>query len=143
MNLLKMMYKNASSRILVNGYLSESFQIDRSVRQGCPMSMILFSLYLEPLIRTLYKNMNGILIGNKFFKVFGYADDLTLVIRNEQEIDLILNLINEFSQFAKIKMNFRKSGFLRFNECKMGPIQIKEETKVKILGMIVESNYQL
>lgn len=43
---LKVLYKNAKSRILINGFLTSEININCSVRQGCPLSMILFVLYI-------------------------------------------------------------------------------------------------
>uniref|UniRef100_A0A182YEZ3 Reverse transcriptase domain-containing protein n=1 Tax=Anopheles stephensi TaxID=30069 RepID=A0A182YEZ3_ANOST len=42
--------EQSSFRILINGSLSPSFPIRRSVRQADPLSMHLFILYLQPLI---------------------------------------------------------------------------------------------
>jgi hypothetical protein len=36
---IKIMYKESQSRVLVNGYLSEAFEVGRSVRQGCPLAI--------------------------------------------------------------------------------------------------------
>jgi hypothetical protein len=46
---LRAMYTGAGSRLLVNGVLTQSFPVLRSVRQGCPLSMVLAPLlqYLE------------------------------------------------------------------------------------------------
>ena len=48
-----MMYHNPQTVVQVNGRCSEVFAIERSVRQGCPLSPLLFVLVLEPLLRRL------------------------------------------------------------------------------------------
>ena len=48
-----------SSKVMVNGTFTEEFKIFRSVRQGCPLSMLLYVICLEPLI---YKINNNIFI---------------------------------------------------------------------------------
>ena len=40
---------------MVNGKLTENININRSVRQGCPLSMLLYILCLEPLIQRINK----------------------------------------------------------------------------------------
>jgi len=57
------LYDKASSEILINGFRSRQIPIKRSVRQGCPLSMLLYSLYLNHMIQTIDKNISRIKIG--------------------------------------------------------------------------------
>lgn len=134
-NCLKKLYKNATSTVLFNGFLTEPFQILSSVRQGCPLSMALFAFYIEPLIRMIDQNINGVLIDNRFLKVVAYADDINIFVKNDSEFDIILQLVHYYSLYSKIKLNLFKSQFLRFNSCMIGPQQIKEVDDLKILGV--------
>lgn len=58
---LKNLYDEAFSSLLIGGSLTEKIKINRSVRQGCPLSMVLFVLYLEPLLAMLAAEISGIL----------------------------------------------------------------------------------
>lgn len=142
-NCLKKLYKNATSKVLFNGFLTNSFRIESSVRQGCPLSMALFCLYIEPLIRMLHDAVGGCLISNYFIKVVAYADDINILIRNNHEFDKVLELINYFIIYAKIKLNIGKSKFMRFNNCSSGPHLIEEVDCLKILGIKLQKNYNL
>lgn len=141
-NCVKQLYKNAFSKILVNGFLTQSFKIGRSVRQGCPLSMLLFTLYIEPLIRCLSKNVTGILLSDRFVRVLAFADDLTLIIRSDAEFDSVMEIIDRFSEVFEIRLNLRKSGFVRFNNCALGPQYITEKNDLKILGVLIGTNYR-
>lgn len=46
-------YRDNYTRLLVNGVPGAAINIEHSVKQGCPLSPALFSLYLEPLCRSL------------------------------------------------------------------------------------------
>ena len=46
---IKVMYKNVSSCIMNNGYSSEFFNLSKGVRQGCPLSALLFVIVVETL----------------------------------------------------------------------------------------------
>lgn len=140
-NCLKKLYKNATSQILFNGFLTSAIRILSSVRQGCPLSMALFALYIEPLIRMLYENIFGCLIANNFVKVVAYADDLNILVRNNHEFDTVLQLVSYFSIYSKIKLNFAKSQYLRFNGCLSGPHQIKEVESLNVLGVLICQNF--
>jgi len=56
------------------GRRSEPFPIARGVRQGCPLSRLLFALALEPLAQTirLHTDIKAITIGHKEHKIALY-----------------------------------------------------------------------
>ena len=64
------------------------FNIERSVSQGCPLSMLLFVLSLEPLILKINNNnlIKGIKVPNikEPIKSLQHADDLTALITTER-----------------------------------------------------------
>ncbi|KAI0234640.1 hypothetical protein LSAT2_015037, partial [Lamellibrachia satsuma] len=45
---VKLLYKNINSSVLVNGFISTQFPVQRSVRQGCSLSPLLYVLCIEP-----------------------------------------------------------------------------------------------
>ncbi|KAJ4440686.1 hypothetical protein ANN_08834 [Periplaneta americana] len=58
-SVIKNIYRTANSRIQVNGFFTQRIPIQASVRQGCPLSMFLFALSVEPLIRMIHQNLNS------------------------------------------------------------------------------------
>jgi len=75
---------NASARVVMNGWLSESFPIQRGLRQGSPLSPSLFALCIEPLAALLRKRLHGIRAKNlppfqediPPLQSLGFADDM-------------------------------------------------------------------
>ena len=59
---IQLLYSNAVGSVKCNGIITDSFPLTRSVRQGCPMSSILYSIVAEPLANLLKKDetINGI-----------------------------------------------------------------------------------
>ena len=53
---INMIYKNAKTCLLTNGYRSCYFPISRSMRQGCPVSPLIFILQAQPLACAIRKN---------------------------------------------------------------------------------------
>ena len=63
---VKLFYRDISSIIMNNGYMSESFKIKNGVRQGCPLSSSLFVICIEILSNYIEKDQNirGIVVNN-------------------------------------------------------------------------------
>ena len=59
--------------------LSKQFSVGNGVKQGGVLSPVLFTVYLDNLLKTLKQRNIGCKIGNSYLGVFGYADDLTLI----------------------------------------------------------------
>ena len=78
-----------------NGYASEFFTLERGVRQGCPPSGTLFVLCAEILANAIRndKNITGINIHNKEFKLSQYADDTTAFVSD-------FKICNKFVRFS-------------------------------------------
>ena len=52
-NLIKALYKNARTTVILNGTLSPPFPVERGVRQGDPLSCLLFNLAIEPMSKLI------------------------------------------------------------------------------------------
>ena len=50
-NIFKVLYKDISARILINGFQSESIKIERGVKQGDALSCAIFIICIDPLLR--------------------------------------------------------------------------------------------
>ena len=62
MKILQVLYVNATSRCEVKGFLSDRFPIEYSVRQGCPLSMIMYAIVLNPWLTSLAEGLEGLKI---------------------------------------------------------------------------------
>lgn len=79
------MYNVGSSRILINGCMSTEFNLTTPVRQDCPMSMVLFSLAIEPFLRFCTSKLKGTSISTEVSKASVYAN-ICVFLNNDQEI---------------------------------------------------------
>lgn len=138
---IQRLYSKATSRVLYNGFLTQEIKIRSSVRQGCPLSMLLFVLYVEPLIRMIDQSVLGVLVYDKFLRVIAFADDVNIFLRNSEELDNVLNIIAIFSKFSKISLNLKKSKFLRINNCCGGPFQVTETENLRLLGITFKATW--
>ena len=77
---IKSMYEEAASSFQINGHVSGPIPIHSPVRQGCPISMLLFVLCVDQLFSILDRELTGIRIGKRSRKtvVVAYADNITI-----------------------------------------------------------------
>lgn len=109
---LRKLYSRAQSRLLINGYLSRPVNIRTSVRQGCPMAMLLFVVSTEPLLRALGKSLSGLKIGSESFRVRAFADDITALVTTEDEESLVQKEQHEYGRVSGAEINMLKSSVL-------------------------------
>lgn len=82
-NWIKLLNISAKSRVKVNGLLTDPFRLERSVRQGCPLSSILYSIVAESLAILLNQDaqIRSIeLPGGSVSVVKQFADDTTITV---------------------------------------------------------------
>jgi len=108
---VKALYKDATSRLSLFGGLSASFRVETGVRQGDPLSPLLYVIALEPLLRYIASTMDGMCIENVSIKYAAYADDVALFCRDQAEANNVLAKVFEFELVCNARINKSKSEF--------------------------------
>ena len=112
---IRELYKNATTAVNLNGVIPEHFKIERGVRQGDPMSCLLYDLAIEPLAQMLRDStLKGIKIPYKNTKLIAtlFADD-TIVYLNEQDnLNKVWKTIDKFCKASTAKFNKDKTEVL-------------------------------
>ncbi len=58
-SLVKLLYNDIYSMLRINGSLTRPFPLTKGIRQGCPLSGLLYSISNEPLLAMLRKQLCG------------------------------------------------------------------------------------
>ena len=105
------MYTNITSCTINNDYASNWFELHRGVRQGCPLSGLLFVLAVEILSLAIRASgdIKGIQIVNREIKLSQYADDTTVFCRDIFSLEKLLDLLSTFGDCSGLKLNVSKS----------------------------------
>jgi len=110
---VQLLYTDINSSVLVNGFISESFQVQRSVRQGCSLSPLLYVLSIEPFAIKIRQdeNIKGLKLPgyNDETKISQYADDTTGIVVTTQSIAKFLLISELYSLASGAKLNKNKS----------------------------------
>ena len=108
LNIMKTIYDKPTANIILNGEKLKTFPLRSEIRQGCPLSPLLFNIVLEVLATAIReeKEIKGIQIGKEELKLPLFADDMILYIENPKDATRkLLELINEFGKVARYKIN--------------------------------------
>ena len=117
---VKILYTDISSCVGNNGYYSKYFKLTRSIRQGCPISALLFILVAEIIaIRTRTDpKIKGININNTVVKISLMADDTTLFISDIPSLVQAISNFNKFSLCSGLKLNMDKTEIIPLGKLK-------------------------
>lgn len=102
------LYKSQSTIIDVNGCKKEA-NIRQGVRQGCPLSPILFNLFIEVAINEVKENTLGVIINGQQIHSIRFSDDIALLANSEKDTNQILNYLDSTLNKFKLKINSNKS----------------------------------
>jgi hypothetical protein len=149
----KILYKDITARIMVNGFFSEKIRIERGVKQGDALSCAIFILCVDPLLRNLNKNVNikGINLKMKTnssvfqHKCSGYADDISIICRDtKRSLEAIFEEYQKLTKYSGLELNAEKTEILRLgtNEQKIFSFNymgvnhsVTNVSKIKICGI--------
>lgn len=143
---IRVMYTNIESRILINGMLSRPVTIQSGVRQGCPLSPLLFICSIEILGHLIRMDplINGVKIpgsGGKENKCIMYMDDVTVACTNELSVEQVLKHTDSFCEISGSKLNMGKCECMVYGERESFPnikICFKKDF-IQILGIKFDS----
>ena len=106
---IKVLYTDIVSGVLVNGWLSESFSIERGIRQGCPLSALLFVLAAEFMGNKIRTNDAIIPFEipqcNIRFNILQYADDTMFLLKDDSSLKETIKELTLFGKVAGPKLN--------------------------------------
>ena len=109
--LLRNLYTGQEATVRTGHGTTDWFQIGKGVHQGCMLSLYLFNLYAEYIMRNigLDEAQAGIKIAWRNINNLRYADDTTLMAESEEELKCLLMKVKEESGKVGLKLNIQKT----------------------------------
>ena len=86
-NLIKNLYENAKTKVMIGEQYSEWFRATVGVRQGCVLSPTLFNLFLERIMTDALEDFDGgISCGGRKISNLRFADDIDLIAKSKLQL---------------------------------------------------------
>jgi hypothetical protein len=114
--LVQSLLTHATSRVYVNGMFTSEIPLQRGVRQGCPLSPLVYAFATQPLMDTFEAELeNGTMWGLKISNTTQlsyrfFANDLGIFIpATEQAFQAVQSLLSQYELATGAKLNMHKS----------------------------------
>lgn len=106
---IKKIYEETKSRVQVGKEKTEGFWTTKGLRQGCPLSPLLFILHISEIKDYLRRRQEGeITIGRKRFCTIVYADDLAIVAESESEMKKMISYLKNWKGKKRSRIKPKK-----------------------------------
>ena len=146
---VKTLYTNAVGSVVNNGWTSHKFEIKQGIRQGCPLSALLFILVAEIMALKVKQNndIHGIEVHHnnsnekKEFKISQLADDTAIFVNSVHSANVALKEVKRFGIFAGPSLNMMKTKVITIKpqEESVDELEYSDEP-IKYLGIYLSRN---
>lgn len=109
--LVWMTLKGSKNKVKVQNSTSHTFRVTRGLRQGDPISTVLFNFVLEHVIRNITTNPGGTLFNRSVFWT-AYADDINITARNKRALKEAFAEMEEAAREVGLVVNEGKTKYM-------------------------------
>ncbi|XP_043481252.1 uncharacterized protein LOC122510560 [Leptopilina heterotoma] len=114
---IKELYEDTKERVKIGESLGREFWLGRGLRQGCPLSPILFNMLIADLEERMSKRgKGGVILRNGRIYTLAYADDVVLMAENESGMKLLMKEFEKYVREKDLSVNVEKTKVVRFRK---------------------------
>ncbi|KAH9252761.1 hypothetical protein BASA81_009271 [Batrachochytrium salamandrivorans] len=112
---LKALYTSSSARARAGSLLSDPFPVQRGVRQGCPLSGLLFNLFINDILNGVAPiTVPGLSRDTNPIRGLMYADDVAVFTDSEQSLLAASTAIKQWANRWEMQFGVAKCGIISF-----------------------------
>ncbi|KAH9247923.1 hypothetical protein BASA81_014467 [Batrachochytrium salamandrivorans] len=112
---LKALYTSSSARARAGSLLSDPFPVQRGVRQGCPLSGLLFNLFINDILDGVAPiTVPGLSRDTTPIRGLMYADDVAVFADSEQSLLAASTAIEQWAIQWEMQFGVAKCGIISF-----------------------------
>ena len=118
LNILKTLYLNDKCCVKVGNKITDVFEVNQEVKQGCILSPLLFNIFLSDIVPLFSKTeCSPLQLGNtETIGCILWADDLVVLSETEDGMQNILDNLSSYTEKNGMKINFDKTKSMIFNK---------------------------
>jgi hypothetical protein len=108
--LISSYYSATKSRVRVYGEESNEFTLCSGVRQGCPLSPVLFNFAIDWIMANALRDYRGVQVSSDLWiSDLEYADDVVVLGDNPEDLERALNRISYYAAVVGLQINTHKT----------------------------------
>ena len=119
------MYSNPRAKVLLNEHETDFFDCPIGVKQGDNISATLFSIFINDLAEEIKATGVGLDLAENvanldfkeeykdlFLNILLYADDIILMAKNENDLQFLLNVVEQWCHKWRLEVNLTKTNIM-------------------------------
>lgn len=111
------LYHKTACQVQVKGVAFDGFEMRSGIRQGCPLSPLLFVTAMDGLLRIILREVSG-------SSVKAFADDTAVVFRSlKEDLPKLHNIFNRLARASNLRLNMKKCVLIPLGD--RGPNAVK------------------
>ena len=145
--IIQQLYEDATCQVIHEGKLTEPFNVQTGVRQGCLLSPKIFLIVVDWVMKqsTAGKRTGIQWTFMKQLEDLDFADDISLLSHKQQDAQVKLRRVAEKARKTGLKINIGKTEAMRINNKQADPLRLHQENineveKFVYLGSVVNKN---
>jgi hypothetical protein len=140
--MISSLYMEQTATVRIADECAEPSVIGCGVRQGCCLSPLLFSVYVEMMMLEAMEGLEeGVMIGGNLLKDVRFADDQGMVADTEDGLQKLMDNLVTVAKEYNMKVNVKKSKVMKVSRKGGGQVnlvvegkKVEQVTKFKYLG---------
>uniref|UniRef100_A0A3B1IXG2 Reverse transcriptase domain-containing protein n=1 Tax=Astyanax mexicanus TaxID=7994 RepID=A0A3B1IXG2_ASTMX len=112
----------------------------KGVKQGCPLSAMLYVIAISPLLNRIKhdKNIKGIRVNERLvLKLTSYADDVTVFVKNQHELNVVNQHFKMYELVSGARINLDKTEAVWLGRNDPPPLNTSIKEKIKVIGLFI------
>ena len=144
---IKALYKESKACVRVEGEVTEEFMVEQGLRQGCPLSLWLFNVFLDRVVReAMVGFQGGVELDSCLIQTLMFADDTVMLAQTAEDLSQNVESFHEAVKRHGLTINWGKTNTMAFSreptECKVevGGVQLEQAKETVYLGVRLSEN---
>lgn len=111
-NLIRNMYMDNTISIFTNYGKTDPIHITQGIRQGDPLSPLLFNIFVNPIIKKLHQNKSGYQMESRnIIGAIAFADDIAILSETADGMNKLWMELSKFCQDSRLQIKATKSAY--------------------------------